>query len=115
MSRCPVFLYPKISPGYLLKQILFRQRLYNVGVRSSMFLEQNARGPYIYQEMLRLWYELYRQPVSFGEFSTDSGPTATDIYDYLRFCNGVPNSRFQKYIIGDRRLRCFRYSVCNHL
>ncbi len=69
-----------------------------------MFLEQNAKGPYIYQEMSRLRYELYRQPVSFRELSTDSNFIIADIYDHLRFRSNVFDNCFQKYIIGDRRL-----------
>ena len=54
--------------------------------------------------MLQLRYESYRQPVSFKELSTDSNLIIADIYDYFRFCNNVPDSRFQKYIINNRRL-----------
>jgi len=68
--------------------------LYNIGARSFVFPEQNARGPYIYQEMPRLQYKLYRQSTSFKELSTDSGLIVADVYDHLRFYNSIPDNRF---------------------
>ncbi len=80
-----------------------------------MLPEQNAKGPYIYQKISRLQYKSYRQPAFFGEFSTDLGFIVADVYNHLRLRDSVLDNRFQKYIMGDRRLRYFRYNVRNHL